>query len=314
MSLNYGGSSDWTSNTAGLMLECLNNTEIAVHDAGNRVASLMYFEGGGANKITIGRNWAPWGAISNIILNGNVGIGTSSTSAKLHIEHSSTSTSPADGGLYVYNPSTGANNRAVIAARINNSAADRALYSLDVNNQYGWSMYILGSDTTNKLLRFNASWNGLGTDRLTIAYDGSTVINGSLNSGNLTCTGTLNVSELATFTNNIGIRTVNPAGYIEITGGYRMKIGHVGRWAANHYFCDTFMRFLSSQTASNEIAYFGYVDSYDDPVNRTMVLGIFVNDAPLPENVVPVIVPVAVTLPLSTVKTSAIASGSAPAD
>ena len=45
MSFDYGGSSDWTSNTAGLMLECLNNTEIAVHDAGNRVASLMYYEG-----------------------------------------------------------------------------------------------------------------------------------------------------------------------------------------------------------------------------------------------------------------------------
>ena len=44
MSLDYGGSSDWTSNTAGLMLECLNNTEIAVHDAANRVASLMYQE------------------------------------------------------------------------------------------------------------------------------------------------------------------------------------------------------------------------------------------------------------------------------
>ena len=48
-SLNYGGGSDWTSNTAGLMFECLDNTEIAVHDAGNKVSSLMYYEGGAVN-------------------------------------------------------------------------------------------------------------------------------------------------------------------------------------------------------------------------------------------------------------------------
>ncbi len=54
--LNYGGGYNWTANTAGLLFECLNNTEIAVHDAGNRIASLMYFEGAGTNKITEGRN------------------------------------------------------------------------------------------------------------------------------------------------------------------------------------------------------------------------------------------------------------------
>ncbi len=53
---NYGGGSSWSSNTAGLLLECSDNTEIAVHDASNRVASLIYFQGGGTNKITIGRN------------------------------------------------------------------------------------------------------------------------------------------------------------------------------------------------------------------------------------------------------------------
>jgi len=53
--LNYGGGNNWTTNTAGLMLECENNTEIAVHDAGHRIASLMYFEGGlNINRITIG--------------------------------------------------------------------------------------------------------------------------------------------------------------------------------------------------------------------------------------------------------------------
>ena len=70
--LNYGGGSDWTANTAGLMFECLDNTEIAVHDSGSRIASLMYFEGGDTNRITIGRNWPPWTAIYSVVLNGNV--------------------------------------------------------------------------------------------------------------------------------------------------------------------------------------------------------------------------------------------------
>jgi hypothetical protein len=45
------------------MLECLNNTEIAVHDHGQRLASLMYYEGDTINRITIGRNMG-WDAIT----------------------------------------------------------------------------------------------------------------------------------------------------------------------------------------------------------------------------------------------------------
>jgi hypothetical protein len=81
---NYGGGTSWNSNTAGFMMECLNNTEIAVHDAGTRIASFMYFEGGTTNRFTIGRNMG-WGSISTLALNGNVGIGTNAPSYKLHI-------------------------------------------------------------------------------------------------------------------------------------------------------------------------------------------------------------------------------------
>ena len=62
--LNYGGGSGWNSNTAGLMLECADNTEIAVHDAGLRIASLMYYVGG-SNQIQIGRNMG-WGNIGQV--------------------------------------------------------------------------------------------------------------------------------------------------------------------------------------------------------------------------------------------------------
>ncbi len=47
-------------------MEGLDNTEIAVHDNGLRVASLMYYEGGSTNRITIGRNMG-WGTADSRI-------------------------------------------------------------------------------------------------------------------------------------------------------------------------------------------------------------------------------------------------------
>ena len=71
---NFGGQSGAVGdNMAGLLLETLDNTEIAVHDNGQRFASLMYYEGGGTNRITLGRNMG-WGTIGTIALNGMVGI------------------------------------------------------------------------------------------------------------------------------------------------------------------------------------------------------------------------------------------------
>lgn len=66
---NYGGGSSWTSNTAGLLMECLANTEIAIHDAGDRVASFMYYSG---NTFTMGRDMG-WGG-GNISMPGIVSI------------------------------------------------------------------------------------------------------------------------------------------------------------------------------------------------------------------------------------------------
>ena len=81
--LNYGDGSNWNANTAGLMLECADNTEMAVHDAATRIASLMYYEGV-PNRITIGRNMG-WGTIGTVNINGNVGVGTASPAGKLHV-------------------------------------------------------------------------------------------------------------------------------------------------------------------------------------------------------------------------------------
>lgn len=66
---NYGGgTSTWNTNTAGLMMECLTNTEIAVHDAADRVTSLMYYSG---NTITLGRDMG-WGVANTTIPSGAV--------------------------------------------------------------------------------------------------------------------------------------------------------------------------------------------------------------------------------------------------
>lgn len=80
---SYGGGSGWNVNTAGLLLETSANTEIAVHDGGTRVASLMHYEGNAANRITIGRDMG-WGT-TPLVVAGGIGIGTANPEAKLHL-------------------------------------------------------------------------------------------------------------------------------------------------------------------------------------------------------------------------------------
>ncbi len=360
---NYGGnfytSGDWIgTNTAGLLMECSSNTEIVVHDAGTRLASLMYYEGVN-NQIYIGRNMG-WTAIaqtnilgnlnvvtghvyinnSKLIFNatlndykidlyssvygigirsatlaffsqsfhsffssttptnpvvtinatngdlntvgrittaGNVGIGTTNPTSKLsvvgdvnisenltankkifysstltsaptiainggdgdriilytgsgtayphslginintmwysvpantvhnfyvngtsryeinssganltgrlNITHSSTSANAENGGFYVYNPNTGAGNCSILGARINGNVANRCGISLDVSGYYGWNVGINGNDTTNRMLRFNASWDNLGVDRMTLDYNGNLTTSGNYDCG-----------------------------------------------------------------------------------------------------------------------------------
>ena len=67
---NYGGGNNWNSSTAGLLLEALDNTEIAIHDSGVRLASFMYYEGA-KNQFTIGRDMG-WGAISAVNVQGSL--------------------------------------------------------------------------------------------------------------------------------------------------------------------------------------------------------------------------------------------------
>jgi hypothetical protein len=111
---NYGGGNEWNANTAGLLLETLDNTEIAVHDSGTRIASLMYYESA-TNKFTIGRDMG-WGKINtvqisgalsvvgNSELRGNVGIGTSGTRRSISLEGG---TQSPDAGAIRFGDNTG---------------------------------------------------------------------------------------------------------------------------------------------------------------------------------------------------------------
>lgn len=67
---NYGGGTHWNDNTAGLLLETLDNTEIAIHDSKTRLASFMYYESAN-NRFTIGRDMG-WGAISAVNIQGSL--------------------------------------------------------------------------------------------------------------------------------------------------------------------------------------------------------------------------------------------------
>jgi hypothetical protein len=66
---NYGHGNNWTGNTAGLLMECADKTEIAVHDSGSRVASIAAYDGPN-NRVEIGRDMA-WGALDFVDINAN---------------------------------------------------------------------------------------------------------------------------------------------------------------------------------------------------------------------------------------------------
>ena len=66
--LNYGNGTNWTTNTSALLFECLDNTEIAIHDSGNKVVSFTQYQGGATPMFTIGRDMF-WGTVPLTIAN-----------------------------------------------------------------------------------------------------------------------------------------------------------------------------------------------------------------------------------------------------
>ena len=134
------------------------------------------------------------------IYKGNVGIGTTNPNAELQISCTSTATNPDTGGtiigLYVHNPTNTASQNSVILNRIAGTTAAKVIYAFNVAGSYGCSLSINGSDTTDRLLRFNSNSDATGTDLMVINNS-----NGNVSIGNvvtatykLNITGSVNVS------------------------------------------------------------------------------------------------------------------------
>jgi uncharacterized repeat protein (TIGR03803 family) len=79
----YGVNGGWTTNTAGLLMNSSMYTSIKIHDFGVRIAGFMFYDGP-QNAITVGRDEG-FGPLAKLLLNGNVGVGTTSPAQALDV-------------------------------------------------------------------------------------------------------------------------------------------------------------------------------------------------------------------------------------
>jgi hypothetical protein len=213
-----------TSNTTNPVLRICSGTNSYAIDccATNGLTSLPLLIGSSTSITTIR------GSTINLIDNstGNVGIGTTNPRTRLHIDHSSTTFNAVNGGLYLINSNNVANNCSVIGASIYGSTANKAGLSLNVNGNYGWSMYINGSDTTNKTLRFNSSDDSSGIERLQIrGSDGYTIFTGNMHIGSSTGSGSLIIGNSASAT-SITLTDISAAVWKIETGNYNLTFSN----------------------------------------------------------------------------------------
>ena len=126
-------------------------------------------------------------------LDGNVGIGTNNPESLLHIEAGGSS-SPAENGLYLYNPENSNNQEAIIAARVGGEDAGDPYISWSVTNETGYSMGIDNSDDDK--LKVSTNWDGLDTNvALTIDTEGNVGVGTSSPQYLLDVNGTFEASE-----------------------------------------------------------------------------------------------------------------------
>jgi hypothetical protein len=200
-SASYGGSTrTWAdNNVAGLLLETLNNTEIAVHNHNRRLASLMYYEGGDVNRITIGRNMGN-DSLSTLALNGRVGVGTTAPQCTLDIR--------ADGSSYGM-------------LRLRNSGATAGEASIgffDANDQAANDAWVAGVGGWSKTGDFTIGNNGGAGEAVKLLIKKS----GNVGIGTTDPKSKLHVAGETRFDGDVGIGTKNaPLGHLEISNGWR---------------------------------------------------------------------------------------------
>ena len=96
----------------------------------------------------------------------NVGIGTTSPTAPLHVIASS-NISPDNNGVYIYNQTNSANQHAICAMRVAGSSGGNAFSSYDISGVIGWCTGIDNADGDK--FKIANTWNSLSTNtRMTI--------------------------------------------------------------------------------------------------------------------------------------------------
>jgi hypothetical protein len=117
---------------------------------------------------------------------GNVGIGTTSPSAPLHVTPTS-STVPENNGIYCYNPTNSANQHAIVSVRTAGAASGNPFISWDISGVIGWSMGIDNADGDK--FKISNAWDSLSSaTKMTISG------------------------------NNVGIMTTGPAYTLDVNG------------------------------------------------------------------------------------------------
>jgi hypothetical protein len=152
-SLNYGGGTTlWSSNTAGLLMECLDRTEIAVHDAGARVASMIFYDGS-TNTFTMGRDMG-WG-VSNVVIRGDL---TMSITRPIHLYYNTTTNHAgllceASGDMVFFTGTSGVSVRLRIASGGDITASNSiTAQNFVVNGGGAWIPGVIYSDVNHGML------------------------------------------------------------------------------------------------------------------------------------------------------------------
>jgi len=116
---------------------------------------------------------------TDFLVQGNLGLGTSSPTAAIHVERAwGNQTDPRSGLAYLSNTDTGAASNASLALRVNGSTAGDPFISMDVAGEAGWAFGVDNSDS-NKF-KFSSAWNALDTaTRFTIDTAGNVGIGNS---------------------------------------------------------------------------------------------------------------------------------------
>jgi hypothetical protein len=131
---------------------------------------------------------------SNVYIDGNVGIGTAASNAKLnangliqsvglystntiYTNYTQGTNQPNNGQAHFYNPTNAAGQDASCAVRIAGGSARYAYYSLEVAGVAGYSMGILGSSQN---LVFRASWDMSSATLFTMSTAGTFTASGSI--------------------------------------------------------------------------------------------------------------------------------------